>query len=381
MADKNKLAVHLVAGARPNFMKVAPLYHALSNERWCRPILVNTGQHYDDSMSDAFIRDLGLPPPDHHLGIGGGTHAQQTARVMIAYETLCLESRPDWTVVVGDVDSTLACALVSAKLRIPLAHLEAGLRSRDRSMPEEINRIVTDRLADLLWTPSIDADENLHREGVSPDAIECVGNIMIDSFELVRERIHAARMREKLGLTGADYGVVTLHRPVNVDVTSTLRTIILELGTISHDLPLVFPVHPRTRERLLEAGFPRRLESGHNLTLLEPIGYIEFMSLVCDAKLVITDSGGLQEETTYLNIPCLTLRDSTERPITITLGTNELVRVGEMRHAVDRIRTGRWKKGRCPELWDGRTASRVVESLRLQVAKRQLLQSADPERN
>ena len=171
MADKNKLAVHLVAGARPNFMKVAPLYHALSNERWCRPILVNTGQHYDDSMSDAFIRDLGLPPPDHHLGIGGGTHAQQTARVMIAYETLCLESRPDWTVVVGDVDSTLAYALVSAKLRIPLAHLEAGLRSRDRSMPEEVNRIVTDRLADLLWTPSIDADENLHREGVSPDAI------------------------------------------------------------------------------------------------------------------------------------------------------------------------------------------------------------------
>ena len=281
-------------------------------------------------MSDAFIRDLGLPSPDHHLGIGGGTHAQQTARVMIAYETLCLNHPPDWIVVVGDVDSTLACALVAAKLRIPLAHLEAGLRSRDRSMPEEINRIVTDAVADLLWTPSKDADENLLREGISPDAIDCVGNIMIDSFELVRDRIVAARMRDKLGLNATDYGVVTLHRPVNVDVTSTLSTIILELATISRDLPLVFPVHPRTRQRLLEAGFPEQLESGHNLTLMEPMGYIEFMSFVCDAKLVITDSGGLQEETTYLNIPCLTLRDLTERPITITLGTNELVRVGEM---------------------------------------------------
>ena len=200
MADDNKLAVHLVAGARPNFMKVAPLYHALANEAWCRPVLVNTGQHYDVSMSDAFIRDLGLPSPDHHLGIGGGTHAQQTARVMIAYETLCLNHPPDWIVVVGDVDSTLACALVAAKLRIPLAHLEAGLRSRDRSMPEEINRIVTDAVADLLWTPSKDADENLLREGISPDAIDCVGNIMIDSFELVRDRIRGSKNEGEAGI-------------------------------------------------------------------------------------------------------------------------------------------------------------------------------------
>jgi UDP-N-acetylglucosamine 2-epimerase (non-hydrolysing) len=235
-------------------------------------------------------------------------------------------------------------------------------------MPEEINRIVTDAVADLLWTPSKDADENLLSEGILPDAIDFVGNIMIDSFELVRERIMAARMRNKLGFKDREYGVVTLHRPNNVDVMSTLSTIVLELATIARDLPLVFPVHPRTRRRLLEAGFPERLESECNLTLLEPLGYIEFMSLVCTAKLVITDSGGLQEETTYLNIPCLTLRDSTERPITIVIGTNELVRIGEIKRAVDQIRAGQWKTGRRPELWDGRTASRVVESLRSRVA-------------
>ena len=242
---------------------------------------------------------------------------------------------------------------------------------------EEINRILTDQVADLLRTPSKDADENLLREGISHDAINCVGNIMIDSFELVRDRIMAARMRDKFGLNATDYGVVTLHRPVNVDATSTLITIIRELATVSHEMPLVFPVHPRTRQRLLEAGFPEQLESGHNLTLLEPMGYIEFMSLVCDAKFVITDSGGLQEESTYLNIPCLTLRDSTERPITTTLGTNKLVRVGQLQHAVDQIRTGQWKTGKCPELWDGRTASRVVESLRAQVVERPLLPVAE----
>jgi UDP-N-acetylglucosamine 2-epimerase (non-hydrolysing) len=369
LADK-KLMVHLVAGARPNFMKVAPLYHALSNEAWCQPILVHTGQHYDVSMSDAFIRDLGLPVPKHHLGVGGGTHAQQTARVMIAYEGLCLEDPPDWIVVVGDVDSTVACALVAAKLGIPLAHLEAGLRSRDRSMPEEINRIVTDTVADLLWTPSKDADENLLREGVSRDAIDRVGNIMIDSFELVRDRITSARMKDKFGLSDRDYGIVTLHRPTNVDVTSILSAIILELGAVSRDLPLVFPVHPRTRQRLNEAGFLQQLDS-QNLILAEPMGYIEFMSLVCDATLVITDSGGLQEETTYLNIPCLTIRDSTERPITIALGTNELVRAGQIKDAVARIRSGLWKSGNRPELWDGQTASRVVKSLRSRVAHRE----------
>ena len=370
MAYTNSLAVHLVAGARPNFMKVAPLYHALLKEVWCRPLLVNTGQHSDASMSDAFVSDLGLPSPNYHLGIGGGTHAQQTARVMTAYEAVCLNQPPDWIVVVGDVDSTLACALVAAKLHIPLAHLEAGLRSWDRSMPEEINRIVTDAVADLLWTPSRDADENLISEGISPEKIDRVGNIMIDSFELVRAKIKSTRMPEKLGLKSAAYGVVTLHRPANVDLTNNLSKIILELATISRDLPLAFPVHPRTRQRLYDAGFPEQLESGHNLIFLEPLRYIEFMSFVCDAKLVITDSGGLQEETTYLNMPCLTLRDSTERPITISLGTNELVRVGEIKPAVDRIRAGAWKKGKCPDLWDARTASRVVQSLRLRAVTR-----------
>ncbi len=359
----NRHRIHLIAAARPNFMKVAPLYHALKEAPWAETVLVHTGQHYDPNMSDAFFRDLGLPDPDIHLGVGSGTHAEQTAGVMVAYEKVCLERRPDWIVVVGDVNSTIACALVGAKLCIPVAHLEAGLRSRDRTMPEEINRILTDAIADLLWTPSPDGDENLRAEGVPAERIERVGNIMIDSYEMMRSRIEAAGTREAFGLSPRGYGVVTLHRPANVDTPESLAPLVEQLVASAARLPLVFPVHPRTRGRLEDFGLMSHLKDAEGLRLVEPMGYVEFMNLVQEARLVITDSGGVQEETTYLGIPCLTLRDSTERPVTVTEGTNRLVPPAELLDHVEQVMRGDWPEGRVPELWDGRTAQRVVASL------------------
>ena len=343
-------------------MKVAPLYHALKASGDFAPVLVHTGQHYDANMSAAFLADLKLPEPDFHLGIGSGTHAEQTGGVMIAYEGLAMIERPDWIVVVGDVNSTAACALVGAKLGIPVAHLEAGLRSRDRTMPEEFNRIVTDVVADVLWTPSPDADENLLAESIPRERISRAGNIMIDSFELAREEIEAAGEATALGLARGGFGVVTLHRPSNVDSPQALEAVVDALVGAQKVLPLVFPVHPRTAARLAERNLGERLsESG--VMLLEPLPYIRFMSLIVDCAAAITDSGGVQEETTYLGIPCLTLRDNTERPITITQGTNRLARadtlVAELRDAL-----GSDRKPRRPELWDGKTAGRCVEDLR-----------------
>ena len=355
--------VHLVAAARPNFMKVAPLWHALKAAPDFAPVLIHSGQHYDVNMSDAFFDDLCLPPPDHHLGIGSGSHAEQTGGVMIAYEKVALARRPDWLVVVGDVNTTAACAMVAAKLQIPLVHLEAGLRSRDRGMPEEVNRLVTDCLADVLWTPSPDADANLIAEGVDPARISRIGNIMLDSFELVRPAIEAANCVSCYGVERGRYAVVTLHRPSNVDDPDQLARLAASLVRVQQRLPLVFPVHPRTRARLAEAKLDETL-SAAGVRLAEPLSYIEFMSLVTGAAAAITDSGGVQEETTYLGIPCLTLRRNTERPITLHEGTNRLVCAetlpDALRHALRAPASAR----RRPQYWDGRTAGRCVADLR-----------------
>lgn len=354
--------VHLIAAARPNFMKVAPLWHALNAAPDFDPVLIHTGQHYDANMSDAIFADLRLGAPDHHLGVGSGSHAEQTGRVMIAYEQVALAERPEWLVVVGDVNSTLACALVGAKLGIPTVHLEAGLRSRDRTMPEEINRVATDAICDVLWTPSPDGDENLLAEGVPAERITRVGNIMLDSFEMVRPAIAAAAVPSELGLPQA-YGVVTLHRPANVDDPAMLERMVRCLVDIQAELPLVFPVHPRTDARLKAQGLDRVLAQA-GLRLVPPQSYIRFMSLVAGAAAVVTDSGGIQEETTYLGIPCLTLRENTERPITVAEGTNQLASPGDVLAKLLGALAPGTVSARRPHLWDGRTAERCMADLR-----------------
>jgi UDP-N-acetylglucosamine 2-epimerase (non-hydrolysing) len=355
--------IHLIAAARPNFMKVAPLYHALKATDWAEPKLVHTGQHYDHNMSDAILQDLRVPEPDFHLGVGSGSHAEQTGGVMIAYEKICLENRPDWIVVVGDVNSTAACAMVGTKLWIPVIHLEAGLRSGDRTMPEEINRLVTDAIADVLWTPSPDADENLLAEGVNADKIDRIGNIMIDSFEMLREGIEAANTAAELALESGEYALVTLHRPSNVDAAESLTPIVDALVQAAESLPIVFVAHPRTINGLEKFSLKERLASHPNIKLLEPVPYMRFMSLVTGARVVITDSGGLQEETTYLAIPCLTLRENTERPVTVLMGTNKLVDAASLAENLQTVLDGNWHKGNRPPLWDGKTAARAVQFL------------------
>ena len=359
----SRQTVHLVAAARPNFMKVAPLWHALAASGDFAPVLVHTGQHYDSNMSGDILADLGLPEPDFHLGIGSGSHSEQTGRVMIAYGEVAQAHRPDWLVVVGDVNSTLACALTGVKLGIRTVHLEAGLRSRDRTMPEEINRIATDAVADVLWTPSPDADANLAAEGVPSERITRVGNIMLDSFEMKRPAIEAAGEGERLGFNGRGYCVVTLHRPANVDAPAQLEALADCVAEVHSRVPVVFPVHPRTAGRLKETGLGGRLEAA-GVRLVEPMPYVRFMSLVAGARAVVTDSGGVQEETTYLGIPCFTLRDSTERPITVTEGTNRLATAASLVPMLEAaLANGRHAPAR-PEYWDGRTAQRCLADLR-----------------
>lgn len=345
-----------VIGARPNFMKAAPVLRALQQVGQVEQSLVHTGQHYDANMSDVFFQQLDMPAPDFNLGVGSGTHARQTAEVMIRLEQVLLDRRPDTVLVYGDVNSTVAAALVCSKLMIQLGHVEAGLRSRDRSMPEEINRIVTDRLSDLLFTPSGDADRNLLEEGVAPENIHRVGNVMIDS--LVR-LLPAARETEIPWLPDR-YALVTLHRPSNVDHADRLRQILDTLLDISAQLHVVFPVHPRTRQRLSALGV-----QAPNLHLTDPLPYIEFLELQRRATVVITDSGGIQEETTYLGVPCLTLRENTERPITVDLGTNLLIghNLAALHRELDRILDGHGKSGTIPPLWDGCAGTRIAEVL------------------
>ncbi len=345
-----------VAAARPNFIKVKPVADALS-ARNVDVVLVHTGQHYDERMSDVFFADIGLAAPDHHLGVGSGSHAEQVGRVMIAFEQVVLEENPDIVVVVGDVNSTLACALAATKVGFPVAHVEAGLRSRDWSMPEEINRVVTDRVSRFLFAPSPDAVDNLRSEGYPADRIHLVGNVMIDTLLANLERARRQTIVSDLALQPNGYGLVTLHRPSNVDDPSMLGRLMHALGEIAEGLPLVFPVHPRTRERL-------HGEVSTGIQLTDPVGYLDFIALEASARVVLTDSGGIQEETTVLGVPCLTLRENTERPITVTEGTNTVVGVDPTRivstaRAV--IRDGVLR--RSPELWDGRAGERIAAVL------------------
>ncbi len=365
----SELKIVVVAGARPNFMKVAPLLKQIAIHNTDREpgtaavnaLLVHTGQHYDDNMSDVFFRELGIPRPDINLGVGSGTHAAQTAGILTGFEAVCQRERPDWVVVVGDVNSTMASALVCAKMGIPLAHVEAGLRSFDRSMPEEINRLVTDALAELLLTPSEDADEQLLREGLPRTKIKFVGHIMIDSLMDGLPKARSSGTLDLLGVMPGGFVYVTLHRPANVDDRASLKTLVAELETLAGRLPVVFPVHPRTRKMLADSGLE---PSGRKrLLMLEPVGYHASLCLTENARAVLTDSGGLQEEATFFRTPCLTLRPNTERPVTIRLGSNRLTRLECLANDLDAVLAGPERLGQVPPLWDGHTADRTLAEL------------------
>ena len=353
----------LVAGARPNFVKIAPVWFEINNSylKW-KTIILHTGQHYDYEMSRAFFEDLDLPKPDYFLGVGSGTHAEQTAKTMIEFEKVLRQEKPALVVVFGDVNSTLACSVTAKKLMIPVAHVEAGLRSFDISMPEEINRKLTDSISDILLTPSKDANDNLVREGVGLDKIHFVGNIMIDSLMKILEKVDTfdeEKILKRFGLQAGNYTLVTLHRPSNVDNKDKLWRILELLNNLSKRIPVIFPVHPRTRKKLDEFGSDLSFDG--ELRITEAFRYKEFIILEKKAKCVITDSGGIQEETTYLDIPCLTLRPNTERPVTITEGTNELVALEEIEEKMRLILSRNWKQGKIPALWDGKTAKRIVD--------------------
>ena len=364
--DDRRLRILHVVGARPNFVKVAPLLAAYGEDHSFEPLLVHTGQHYDSELSGSFFRDLGIRAPDVNLEVGSGSHAAQTAGIMTAFEPVVLDWRPDAVLVVGDVNSTVACGLVAAKLGIPLVHVEAGLRSGDRSMPEEINRIVTDAISDLLFCTEQAGVDNLSREGIPADRVFLVGNLMADTLLGNRERAAASPILDRLGLMVRRYAVVTLHRPTNVDQGTTLAGLLDILESVQADLPVVAPLHPRLRAALGRFGLDARLRAMRRVRATEPLGYLDFLKLTENAAVVLTDSGGIQEETTVLSVPCLTLRDNTERPVTIEIGTNRLVGrdpdrvLAAFREAV----SGRWQVGRAPRWWDGRTAGRIVKTLR-----------------
>ena len=351
-----------VVGARPNFMKIAPIAHELAKRDDVQHVIVHTGQHYDANMSKVFFEDLEIPEPDIYLGVGSGSHSQQTARVMLQFEEILLKEQPDLVIVVGDVNSTLAATLVASKLHVPVAHVEAGLRSFDREMPEEVNRLVTDAIADILLTPSRDGDENLLREGVDASRIRFVGNVMIDSLLKFLPKARATRAWQQHGLEHGNYVLVTLHRPSNVDDRRNLGNLLEMFGDLSERIPIVFPIHPRTRKMISEFGLK---DDYPGLKLVEPIGYLEFLAMQDGARLVLTDSGGIQEETTVLQVPCLTLRNNTERPVTVTDGTNRIVGqdIATIQAACEDVLSKPKPTSRIPELWDGKTAGRIVSEL------------------
>lgn len=379
----NNLKWIIVAGARPNFMKIAPLIKEIERHNHDRmkdnlaitPILVHTGQHYDEKMSKVFFDELKIPKPDIDLNVGSASHAVQTAKIMIEFEKVCLEAKPDLVIVVGDVNSTLACSLVAVKLGIKVAHIEAGLRSFDRSMPEEINRIVTDSISDYLFTTCEDANENLRREGISEDKIFFVGNLMVDTLLSHRDKADKSNILEVLKLSNGkevkDYALMTLHRPSNVDVRETFEGIIKSIHELSNKMPVIFPAHLRTQKQIKAFEMEKYFEHSaltdnlHGISMIDPLGYLDFLKLMAHAKLVLSDSGGIQEETTILGIPCLTIRDNTERPVTITDGTNQLVGTDsdKIMSYADDILNGEIRVGRIPNLWDGGTGLRVINTL------------------
>ncbi|MDO9576438.1 MAG: UDP-N-acetylglucosamine 2-epimerase (non-hydrolyzing) [Candidatus Cloacimonadales bacterium] len=363
-----KQKIHLIVGARPNFMKMAPLYKEFTKyPEEFELKLIHTGQHYDERMSKFFFDDLQMPVPDEYLEVGSGSHGQQTARIMERYEEVLLKDKPDLVIVAGDVNSTSACAIDAVKLHIPVAHLEAGLRSFARTMPEEINRILTDAISDYLLTPSPDGDENLLQEGVPKEKIFFVGNIMIDSLVQYREKARQSKILEELKIENQDYALITLHRPSNVDSEKGLLIILNAFAEISQKIKLVFPIHPRTRKQIAVFGLEEKVKNMPNLILTEPVGYYDFLKLQMEAKFILTDSGGIQEESTYFGIPCLTLRPQTERPITIWEGTNKLVKLetDDIIKEAKNILDGNIKKGKIPKYWDGKTAERVVKIFRI----------------
>ncbi len=359
------LKVICVCGARPNFMKIAPLVDALSRIPAVKTLLVHTGQHYDERMSRLFFSDLGIRQPDLNLEVGSCSHAVQTAEVMKRFEPVCIEHRPDWVIVVGDVNSTLAAALVASKLGIRIAHVEAGLRSFDRTMPEEVNRVLTDAISDLLFVTEPSGVENLRREGVPEEKIHLVGNVMIDTLLRSRSRADGSTILATLRIEKRQYAVVTLHRPSNVDDANVFSSILAALEAIAQDMPIIFPVHPRSRKILETSGLGSRAKQITNLRLIEPLGYLDFLKLMADSTVVLTDSGGIQEETTILGVPCLTLRENTERPITVTQGTNRLT--GSSPEAIieayREVRDLPLKQAKPPDLWDGAAADRIVDCL------------------
>ncbi|MCP4118765.1 MAG: UDP-N-acetylglucosamine 2-epimerase (non-hydrolyzing) [Desulfobacteraceae bacterium] len=360
------MKIFLIAGARPNFMKIAPIARAFDNHADLDYKIVHTGQHYDRNMSDVFFEELGIRKPDYHLGAGGGSHAQQTARIMTGFEETCLSDRPDLVIVVGDVNSTLACSIVAKKMNIQVAHVEAGLRSFDLEMPEEINRMVTDSISDLFFVTEEQGLANLLNEGKKNSAIHFVGHVMIDNLFYQLSKLENMNSdvfpSNRFKQEHPEYGVVTLHRPSNVDEKESLESILTTLSTVSETLPLIFPIHPRTRKNMEKFG----IQPSENIRLIDPLSYMEFLNLWKDARVALTDSGGLQEETTALGIPCLTIRENTERPITVTEGTNELMGTSRKKilDSFDRIISNSWKTGRRPKFWDGKASDRIADIIR-----------------